>query len=77
MPLEEQRKRGTPHPFAASDRGFPCPIPKHVDSWLVPMNGRIMGLLAAGIPLTLLADLVEPPDSCEILMEEGPRSFPA
>ena len=41
------------------------------------MNGRIMGLLAAGIPLTLLADLVEPPDSCEILMEEGPRSFPA
>jgi hypothetical protein len=36
-----------------------------------------MGLLAAGIPLSLLADLVAPPDSCELLVEEGARRFPA
>jgi len=41
------------------------------------MSGRVMGMLAAGIPLSLLLDLLAPPDSCEVLVEEGPRRFPA
>jgi hypothetical protein len=36
-----------------------------------------MGLLAAGVPLSLLVDLVTPPDSAEVLTQEGPRGFPA
>jgi hypothetical protein len=35
------------------------------------MTRRVMGLLAAGIPLTLLADLVAPPSSAEVLVREG------
>ncbi|MFL6238239.1 MAG: hypothetical protein ACJ735_01920 [Actinomycetes bacterium] len=35
------------------------------------MNGRVMGLLAAGVPLSLLADLVSPPDSGEVLVQES------
>jgi hypothetical protein len=43
-----------------------------------PLTRRVMGLLAAGIPLTLLADLVAPPNSVEVLAREGPaRLHPA
>jgi hypothetical protein len=36
-----------------------------------------MRLLAAGVPLSLLVDLVAPPDSSELLAREGPRPLPA
>jgi len=32
-----------------------------------------MRLLAAGVPLSLLVDLVSPPDSSEVLDQEAPR----
>ena len=36
-----------------------------------------MRLLAAGVPLSLLADLVAPPDSDEVLDRELRRGLPA
>ncbi|MDX6286309.1 MAG: hypothetical protein QOG53_1794 [Frankiales bacterium] len=36
------------------------------------MPRSVMGMLAAGVPLTLLADLVAPPISIEVLVREGP-----
>jgi hypothetical protein len=41
------------------------------------MSGPVMRLLAAGVPLSLLADLVAPPDSAEVLVQESLRGFPA
>jgi hypothetical protein len=41
------------------------------------MSGHVMRLLAAGVPLSLLADLVAPPDSREVLAHEDPRTVPA
>jgi hypothetical protein len=35
-----------------------------------------MGMLAAGVPITLLADLVAPPSSVEVLVREGPVEHP-
>jgi hypothetical protein len=48
-----------------------------VDNWAAPVTGRVMGLLAAGVPLSLLVDLVTPPDSTEVLTHEGAKGFPA
>ena len=42
-----------------------------------PMSRRVMRLLAAGVPLSLLADLVAPPDSSEVLVQEGPTPLHA
>lgn len=39
------------------------------------MSGRVMRLLAAGVPLSLLADLVSPPDSSEVLVHENTRPY--
>lgn len=41
------------------------------------MGGGVMRLLAAGVPLSLLADLVAPPDSNEVLVSEGAFGRPA
>jgi hypothetical protein len=41
------------------------------------MSRGIMRLLAAGVPLSLLVDLVSPPDSREVLVHEGPWGVPA
>jgi hypothetical protein len=41
------------------------------------MNGPVMRLLAAGVPLSLLADLVSPPDSSEVLAQESLRRLPS
>jgi hypothetical protein len=40
-------------------------------------GGRVMSLLAAGVPLTLLADLLAPPLSVEVLVREGPGGLQA
>jgi hypothetical protein len=43
-----------------------------VDSKRVaPVSGGVMRLLAAGVPLSLLVDLVAPPDSNEVLVHES------
>jgi hypothetical protein len=40
------------------------------------MARSVMGMLAAGVPITLLADLVAPPSSVEVLVREGPVEPP-
>jgi hypothetical protein len=64
---------GRAHPFVVS---FPsCLCADHKGMTEMPVG--VMRLLAAGIPLSLLADLVVPPNSAEILAREARGSLPA
>jgi hypothetical protein len=41
------------------------------------ITGAVMPMLAAGVPLSLLADLVAPPDSTEVFVHEAAAGLPA
>jgi hypothetical protein len=48
-----------------------------VDDSAAAMTAVVMRLLAAGVPLSLLADLVAPPISAEVLTHERLPGLPA